>query len=501
MKSLALLALALSGGGVRAEDAEEPGAVEAYAPAVPTDGAYFASTFQSGADSMWVASTDAKYAEQKVSVSQGSLGAAFEGDTALVLEEEAHHYGVSAAFTEPTSPDADAFVVQYEVRLHKGLTCGGAYVKLVEAEAYGATNGGKTLSNDSPYIVMFGPDHCGGTDKVHFIMRHRNPVSGEWEEKALKNPPRPKIDTNTHLYTLVVRKDNTFTILIDNVEAAKGDLLADMDPPVNPSKIIDDPADNKPEDWVDEAKSVDPDDAKPEDWDEDAPKQIVDSDATMPEDWLPEAPQFIPDPEATTPDDWDEEEDGVFEAPEIENPACEIASGCGAWSAPLIANPAYKGKWTAKMIDNPAYKGEWAPAQIENPHFFEDSNPARLPAMGGVAVEVWTMSGEMAFDDVYIGSSEEAAAEFASATFVAKREKEVADHKAAAAAAAKATRLALLESGTIGGKIQVRSCAARGCDSAVLTLGDADSRQCLSFPFLRPLKHVLPASPFFPHSI
>ena len=131
MKSgLTLLALALNG-GVRAEDAEEPAAVEAYAPAVPTEGAYFASTFQSGAESMWVASADAKYAGQKVSVGQGSLGAAFEGDTALVLEEEAHHYGVSAAFTEPTSPDADAFVVQYEVRLHKGLTCGGAYVKLV----------------------------------------------------------------------------------------------------------------------------------------------------------------------------------------------------------------------------------------------------------------------------------------------------------------------------------------------------------------------------------
>jgi Calreticulin family len=30
----------------------------------------------------------------------------------------------------------------------------------------------------SPYHSMFGPDKCGATDKVHFILQHRNPVSG-----------------------------------------------------------------------------------------------------------------------------------------------------------------------------------------------------------------------------------------------------------------------------------------------------------------------------------
>jgi calnexin len=52
---------------------------------------------------------------------------------------------------------------------------------------------------------MFGPDKCGTTNKVHFIFRHRNPITGLWEEKHLKNPPAPKITKTTALYTLIVK--------------------------------------------------------------------------------------------------------------------------------------------------------------------------------------------------------------------------------------------------------------------------------------------------------
>lgn len=52
---------------------------------------------------------------------------------------------------------------------------------------------------------MFGPDKCGSTNKVHFIFRHQNPITGEWEEKHLINPPAPKITKTTALYTLIVK--------------------------------------------------------------------------------------------------------------------------------------------------------------------------------------------------------------------------------------------------------------------------------------------------------
>jgi calnexin len=51
-----------------------------------------------------------------------------------------------------------------------------------------------------------------------------------------------------------VRSDNSFEIFIDLKSVRKGSLLRDFTPPVNPNKTIDDPADKKPADWVDEAK-------------------------------------------------------------------------------------------------------------------------------------------------------------------------------------------------------------------------------------------------------
>ena len=81
---------------------------------------------------------------------------------------------------------------------------------------------------------------------------------------------------------MVIRSDNTFDIKIDNTVAASGNLLNDMEPAINPPEEIDDPEDEKPDDWVDEAKIADPEATKPDDWDEDAPPTIPDMDAVKP---------------------------------------------------------------------------------------------------------------------------------------------------------------------------------------------------------------------------
>jgi calnexin len=231
---------------------------------------------------------------------------------------------------------------------------------------------------------MFGPDKCGHTNKVHFIFNHKNPKTGEYEEKHLTTPPTAKIAKTTELYTLIVNPDNTFVIKRNGEEVKSGSLLDDFQPSVNPPEMIDDPNDTKPDDWVDEKVIDDPDAVKPEDWDEDAPYMIVDEDATMPEDWLENEPTSVPDPNVEKPEDWDDEEDGDWIAPMTDNPACADVSGCGPWTKPMIKNPNYKGKWSAPQIDNPAYKGPWAPRKIENPEFFEDKTPANFEPMGAV---------------------------------------------------------------------------------------------------------------------
>lgn len=221
--------------------------------------------------------------------------------------------------------------------------------------------------------------------QVHFIFKHKNPKTGEYEEKHLTGAPAARITSLSTLYTLIVRPDQTFEILIDGTSTKNGSLLEDFSPAVNPPKEIDDPNDFKPEDWVDEARIPDPEAKKPEDWDEDTPFEVPDEEAEQPEDWLEDEPTMIPDPEAQKPEDWDDEEDGDWIAPTVPNPKCEDVSGCGPWERPMKKNPEYKGKWYAPMIENPAYKGPWAPRKIANPDYFEDLTPSNLEPMGGVS--------------------------------------------------------------------------------------------------------------------
>merc|ERR1711963_156151 len=127
--------------------------------------------------------------------------------------------------------------------------------------------------------------------------------------------------------------------------------------------------------------------------------------AVKPSGWLDDEPDMIPDPEAVRPDDWDDEMDGDWEAPLINNPACKDASGCGPWSKPMIDNPAYKGKWYPPMINNPGYKGKWKPRKIPNPDYYHDPEPYKMTPIGGIGIELWTMSDAIYFDNILITNS------------------------------------------------------------------------------------------------
>jgi len=352
-----------------------------------------------------------------------------DGDRGLVAKSKAAHHAISAPFDKPIPFSDKPLVVQYEVKYQKGGNCGGGYLKLLED---GFQTSGKEFSDTTPWVVMFGPDlTCPGT-KVHFIFRHKSPKTGEFEEKHLKLAPKPTIEKLTNLYTLIVHPNNTYNVLINGESDKTGSLLEDFEPAVNPPKEIDDPADKKPAKWVDEKKISDPKAKKPDDWDEDAPYEILDEEATKPESWLDDEPASIPDPDAVKPEEWDDDEDGDWIAPTVPNPKCAEAPGCGEWKRPHKANPAYKGKWYAPMIDNPAYKGEWAPRKIPNPNFFEDLTPVKsLSKIGGLGIELWTMTEDILFANIYVGHSVEDAKALAAETFDIKKPLESAADKAA----------------------------------------------------------------------
>eukprot|EP00897_Mesotaenium_endlicherianum_P000928 jgi/Mesen1/10836/ME000093S10353 len=367
------------------------------------------------------------YAERWI-VSENSEGpwkyAAAEGtgDFGLLVSEKAKKYAIATALPEPVDPKIESIVLQYDVRLQNGLDCGGSYLKFLMPQEAGWTP--SQFKDDSPYSIMFGPDKCGATNKVHFIFRHKSPKTGEYVEHHLKSPPQPINDQLSHVYTAAIFPNNTLRIMIDGEVKQTADLLSDdFEPPVLPPKTISDPEDTKPEDWDERAKIPDPEAKKPEDWDEDAPREIEDESASKPEGWLDNEPLEVDDPEAEKPSDWDEEEDGEWEPSKVPNPKCDEAPGCGEWKRPTIKNPAYKGKWKPGMIDNPAYKGIWAPRDIDNPDYFHLDRP-NLENVAAVGIEIWTMSDGIMFDNILVTDDENAAAEIRETAWKVKFEKE-----------------------------------------------------------------------------
>eukprot|EP00158_Paraphelidium_tribonemae_P002746 Partr_v1_DN25634_c0_g1_i1_m4429 putative Calnexin len=349
---------------------------------------------------------------------------ALDGDRGLVAKTAAAHHAISVSFEKPVNPEGKDLVIQYDLKFQEELQCGGAYIKLLTESKEGIKY--QEFSDSTPYTIMFGPDRCGTTNKVHFIFRHQNPITKKWEEKHLTNPPAPRTDLNTHSYTLHVQPDNTFHILIDGERVKSGSLLEDFDPAVNPPAEIPNPDESKPADWVEEPKIADPSAVKPADWDEDAPRMIEDEEAAMPENWLEDEPEFIDDPAAERPEDWDEEEDGKWVAPQVPNPACETVSGCGKWTRPMMPNPEYKGKWYPPLIDNPDYKGPWEASKIPNPDYFEDKTPSKFTKLSGIGIELWTMQAGIMFDNFYVGHSIADAQKLADETFALKKKLDTA---------------------------------------------------------------------------
>lgn len=152
-----------------------------------------------------------------------------------------------------------------------------------------------SFHGDSPYEIMFGPDICGPSNRrAHAILSYKG------NNLLIKEDVKCEKDKLTHLYTLVIKSDNTFKIMIDQKTVKSGSLYDNWD--FLPPKTIRDPEAKKPADWVDEATIPDPEDKKPEDWDD--------------------VPEKIPDPTAEKPQDWNEEEDGEWEVGRISVLCC-----------------------------------------------------------------------------------------------------------------------------------------------------------------------------------
>ena len=183
-------------------------------------------------------------------------------EMALVTKSKSSYSAVSTKFSTPIDNKNKDLVLQYEMRPQMAFTCAGAYIKLFRDPDFSPSK----LTNETEHIMMFGPDKCGPKNAVQFIYHHQHPIRNLFLEKVATNPPKAPNDLLTHLYTLVVRKNNTYSILIDNVEKSRGSLYFDVEPRLLEPREF---TDKKPSDYNDRDEwIVDKQDKKPADWDE-----------------------------------------------------------------------------------------------------------------------------------------------------------------------------------------------------------------------------------------
>jgi calreticulin len=308
-------------------------------------------------ESRWVYSTKRPAGERgEVGLSAGKYFEDEVKERGLKTLEDARFYTLSAEFPE-FSNKGKTLVFQYSLKQDQRIDCGGGYLKL-----HPAGLDQKNYEGDSVYNVMFGPDICGSTRRTHVILTHGG------KNHLITNDVSTETDIYTHVYTLIIKPDNTFQVLIDNKEVRAGNFEDDFT--ILEPKQINDPAVSKPSDWVDETHIDDPEDVKPEGYDEIQPE--------------------IDDPEAAKPADWDDELDGE-------------------WEAPKVPNPEYKGPWKAKKIPNPAYKGPWTHPKIDNPAYVADANLYAYDSFKYVGIEIWQVKAGSIFGNILVTDDVDAA--------------------------------------------------------------------------------------------
>merc|ERR1712028_24913 len=242
------------------------------------------------------------------------------------------------------------------------MGCGGGYMKIGPKLADGTTFGDPT-----PYNIMFGPDKCGYNKRTHLIFNYGGKNVLKKSDLAYKQED----EGTSHLYTMILKPDNTVRVEIDQEKIYEGSVKEDWE--ILAAKKISDPDDKKPDDWSDDSMIDDPEDKKPDDWVEE--KRIVDA-------------------EAKKPEDWDDEEDGE-------------------WEAPMKDNADFKGEWFVKRVSNPAYKGVWAAREIDNPEYKDDDSVSEFEDFGFIGFDLWQVKGGSIFDNIIITDDKAEADEFA----------------------------------------------------------------------------------------
>lgn len=331
---------------------------------------YFKETFDASWTDRWTKSSwkQSDGTAGDFTLSAGKFYGDAEADKGIQTGPDSKFFASYAKLTEVFDNTGKDTVVQFSVKHEQDIDCGGGYIKLLPKSSESQM---KDFGGETPYSIMFGPDICGySTKKVHVIFTY------DGKNHLIKKDIKAESDTLTHVYTLVVKPDNTYKVYVDLKEVAAGSLYDDWD--MLAPKTIKDPKAKKPADWDEREEIADPEDVKPDGWDD--------------------IPATFPDKDAKKPEDWDDEEDGT-------------------WEPPMVPNPEYKGEWKPKMIKNPAYKGIWVAPDIDNPDYKHDDTLYNYKDLAFVGFELWQVKSGSIFDNIIVTDDFATAKAFAEETW------------------------------------------------------------------------------------
>lgn len=178
---------------------------------------YFKEEFSDDAwEQRWITSQHASKEWGKFVLTPGRYYGDPEISKGIKTAEDEKFYGLTTKF-EPFSNKGKVLVIQFSVKYEESMKCAGAYLKLFDCSF-----NPKNFHSYVPYLMMFGPDICLHK-KVHVIFSYKN------RHVSTKERIRCREDRFTHLYTLIIKPNNTYIVKIDNKIERSGKLEEDFD--------------------------------------------------------------------------------------------------------------------------------------------------------------------------------------------------------------------------------------------------------------------------------
>jgi len=98
------------------------------------------------------------------------------------------------------------------------FSCSSNYIKLFPRNLKQ-----KELNSKSHFNLLFGPNKCKSFNQTQAFLTYNQ------KQPLLKKQIDTTADRFTHLYTFIIKPDQTYQILIDNEEKASGHFYDDWD--------------------------------------------------------------------------------------------------------------------------------------------------------------------------------------------------------------------------------------------------------------------------------